>query len=307
MSGVILHHYAASPVSEKVRVALGIKGLSWKSVMIPGLPPEPPLVPLAGGFRVSPGVHTGAAAYCDRQCILRELERRYPKPTLFPKGASAQIWGLGRWIDGEVFSTALEVIFAQNQSGMPEGFIQDRFSLYFDEHETVENLQFKLSENLAFLRAQIGWLDDALADKRFMAGDNPGMSDAYVYYLIWFLRERFSDGADLLREFEQLQKWEKRVKDIGHGTVEEISADKALEIALHAEPEPGTGIDAMEPMDFKRDAMVSISSSQNKDDVVGNLIALGRDKITILRTDKHVGRIAIHFPRVGYQIRQFKG
>ena len=35
---VILHHYPQSPVSEKVRVVLGIKGLAWKSVEIPRLP-----------------------------------------------------------------------------------------------------------------------------------------------------------------------------------------------------------------------------------------------------------------------------
>jgi glutathione S-transferase len=35
MSDMILHHYPTSPFSEKVRVAFGIKGLAWKSVMIP--------------------------------------------------------------------------------------------------------------------------------------------------------------------------------------------------------------------------------------------------------------------------------
>ena len=38
MDEIILHHYPPSPVSEKVRVALGIKGLSWRSVEIPRLP-----------------------------------------------------------------------------------------------------------------------------------------------------------------------------------------------------------------------------------------------------------------------------
>jgi glutathione S-transferase len=35
MSDMILHHYPTSPFSEKVRVAFGIKGLGWKSVIIP--------------------------------------------------------------------------------------------------------------------------------------------------------------------------------------------------------------------------------------------------------------------------------
>ena len=51
MSDMILHHYPASPFSEKVRVAFGIKGLAWKSVIIPRILPKPDLMPLTGGYR----------------------------------------------------------------------------------------------------------------------------------------------------------------------------------------------------------------------------------------------------------------
>ena len=46
---VVLHHYPQSMVSEKVRVVLGLKGLDWRSVEIPGLPPELDLMPFTGG------------------------------------------------------------------------------------------------------------------------------------------------------------------------------------------------------------------------------------------------------------------
>jgi glutathione S-transferase len=49
MSELILHHYAFSTFSEKIRVALGYKGLAYRSVDIPGLPPRPLLAPLTGG------------------------------------------------------------------------------------------------------------------------------------------------------------------------------------------------------------------------------------------------------------------
>ena len=58
MDEIILHHYPPSPVSEKVRVALGIKGLSWRSVEIPRLPPKPDVMPLAKGL--GSGVPVGA-------------------------------------------------------------------------------------------------------------------------------------------------------------------------------------------------------------------------------------------------------
>jgi hypothetical protein len=40
MNEIILHHCAFSSFSEKLRVALGLKGLAYRSVEIPGLPPR---------------------------------------------------------------------------------------------------------------------------------------------------------------------------------------------------------------------------------------------------------------------------
>ncbi len=91
---IILHHYPQSPVAEKVRVVLGIKNLSWYSVHIPRLPPKPDLVPLTGGYRRTPVLQVGAEIYCDTQCIIRELERRYPHPTLYPNGSAGLPWAV---------------------------------------------------------------------------------------------------------------------------------------------------------------------------------------------------------------------
>ena len=54
MSDLILHHYPASPFSEKVRLVLGHKKLAWKSVHIPMVMPKPDVVALTGGYRRTP-------------------------------------------------------------------------------------------------------------------------------------------------------------------------------------------------------------------------------------------------------------
>jgi len=41
-------------VAEKVRVAIGIKGLGWRDVEIPRITPKPLLTPLTGGYRRTP-------------------------------------------------------------------------------------------------------------------------------------------------------------------------------------------------------------------------------------------------------------
>ena len=81
---LILHHYDFSNYSEKVRLALGYKGLDWCSVIIPPVAPKPDLTPLTGGYRRTPVLQVGADIYCDTRLILAELERRKPQPTLFP-------------------------------------------------------------------------------------------------------------------------------------------------------------------------------------------------------------------------------
>ena len=63
MSDIILHHYPQSPVSEKVRVVLGLKDLDWRSVTIPRLPPKPDLMPMTGGYPLTPVMQIGANVY----------------------------------------------------------------------------------------------------------------------------------------------------------------------------------------------------------------------------------------------------
>src|SRR5262250_934439 len=99
MDEIILHHYPASPVSEEVRIGLGMKRLAWRSVEIPRVPPKPDVMPLTGGYRRTPIMQIGADIYCDSACMLRELERRFPEPTFFPGSAEGLPWGIGRWTD----------------------------------------------------------------------------------------------------------------------------------------------------------------------------------------------------------------
>ena len=63
MSDLILHHYASSPFSEKVRLVLGMKGLGWRSVTVPVMLPKPDVVALTGGYRRTPFMQIGADVY----------------------------------------------------------------------------------------------------------------------------------------------------------------------------------------------------------------------------------------------------
>ena len=100
---LILHHYDFSSYSEKVRLVLGLKGLSWRSVDIPPVLPKPDYMPLTGGYRRAPALQLGADVFCDSKRIIEELERRFSEPSIYPGPdvavQRAVIAGLEYWTD----------------------------------------------------------------------------------------------------------------------------------------------------------------------------------------------------------------
>ncbi len=307
MAEVILHHYPQSPVSEKVRVALGIKGLDWCSVTIPRLPPKPELMPLTGGYRLTPVMQIGAEVYCDSQCILRELERRFPEPSLFPGGADGMVWGVSRWTDGALFRDVIALVFIDAGEAMPAEFWADRGRLYFGADFDKDAIRAKLPEILAALRAQLGWMEARAATGRtFFLGDQPGLPDALCYYLLWFIRGRYSKGPEFLSQFPNLCAWEQRVKAIGHGNPSALSAAEALEIAKAAEPATPEAVDPKDPLGLAPGDAVQVlpEGMDGVPAVAGRLRCLDPQTVVLDREDEQVGRVSVHFPRVGYQIRR---
>ncbi len=305
MSEVILHHYPQSPVSEKVRVALGIKGLDWQSVQIPRYPPKPDLMPLTGGYRRTPVMQIGANVYCDSQCIIGELERRFPEPSLFPGGSAGLAWGVSRWTDGPLFTAVVAAIFGEQGHDLPEEFASDRGRLYFGRDYNIDVLIRGLPDALAQVRAQLSWIDQRLADgRRFLLGPQPGLPDALCYYLVWFFRGRVGAAPALLDELPRLEAWEQRVASLGHGRPVDLAADQALDIARDSQPEVSESIDAADPLRRTLGETVGVVPDGDGGDptVRGRLARLTRDTVVITRHDERVGDVAVHFPRVGYRV-----
>lgn len=305
MSEIILHHYPQSPVAEKVRVGLGLKGLSWRSVEIPRLPPKPELMPLTGGYRRTPVMQIGADIYCDSQCILREIDRRHPEPSFFPGGGYGMPWALSRWTDSIVFDLVIRVVMGASPGDLPPEFAADRGRLYFGPEWDLQKVQADLPHVLAQLRAQLGWIDARLAHGRAFILSQPGLPDALIYYLVWFLRGRWEGGPALLSEFPALEAWEARVKAIGHGSPSDMQAGEALEIALACTPETEEAADPRDPQKLAPGMTVRITPDSDGGDpeVSGSVRMVTRDTIAILRDDARVGSVCVHFPRAGYKVR----
>ena len=305
VSDVICHHYPQSPVSEKVRVVFGIKDLRWCSVEIPRIPPKPDLMPLTGGYRRTPVMQVGADVYCDSQCIIAELERRFPEPTLYPGGAAGIAWGVSRWTDGDFFRQAVGVVLGSAIAELPPEFAADRGRLYFGPDFDLNQQAADMPHLMAQLRGQLAWADQRLAGGRqFMLGDDPGLQDALVYYLVWFLKGRWSEGESFVSQFTHLSKWEARVRNLGHGEPSDMSSEEALAIAREAEPRAEEGVDDNDPQQLRVGQHIGVVPDGDGGDpvVTGELLFADAHRVTVVREDPQVGRIATHFPRIGYRV-----
>jgi len=303
---IILHHYPQSPVSEKVRCVLGIKDLSWRSVIIPRMPPKPDLVELTGGYRLTPVMQIGADIFCDTQAIIRELERIKPEPTLFPGGSHGMAWAVGRWTDVELFKTVTKVVFGDAGKDLPKDFSKDRGALYFGADYNLKALIKALPENLVQLRAQIEWIDERLAARDFMLGAEPGLPDALCYYNIWFIRGRYSKGPAFLKKFKRLCAWENRVKAIGHGRPKDMDASYAHAVARGATSLVTQGGDGDDLCGINPGDEVTVESTgvTGCPAVQGRTLRISSQEIVIQRHGGIVGNVAVHFPRAGYLVKK---
>ena len=304
MAEIILHHFAASPVSEKVRIALGIKKLAWRAVEIPRVPPKPDVMPLSGGYRRTPIMQIGADIYCDSQCILRELQSRFPEPTFFPGGADGMPWAINRWAD-HVFDSVATVVMGAIADQMPEAFARDRGRLFFGPNYDFAKVKADIPHHAAQLRAQFGWLDQRLqTGRRFMLGEQPGLPDAVAYYLVWFIRGRWQPGPAFLSQFAALESWEKRVAAIGHGQPTEMSSAEALDVAKSSTIATPEQDDPLDPQGIKPGMTVGVVADVDSGEqpVTGKVRYVDRDTIAVLHENERAGTVCVHLPRTGYRV-----
>src|SRR5450432_4289435 len=229
---IILHHYDTSPFSEKVRVMLGVKGLSWRSVIQPVIMPKPELVPLTGGYRRIPVLQIGADVYCDTQVILAELEARQDRPAVV-RGAD---WAVNLWADRLFFQVTVAVVFGEMGDSVPAAFIADR--------EKLSGRPFDMAAMKAVAgpmkdqwRAHAAWIERGLASNDFLGGSTPSLADIAAYMNVWWLGRAASGATDALLEgLPKTTGWRERMKGLGHGRRSDMTGAEALAVALAATP-----------------------------------------------------------------------
>ncbi len=308
MSDPILHHYAGSPFSEKVRLVLGFKGMAWGSVDVPVMLPKPDVVALTGGYRRTPFMQIGADIYCDSALMCRVIDRLQPQPPLYPPESAGLAEIVAQWADSALFWSAIPFtlqsggaahVLPNATSEFGKAFGADRSAL------TAGMRRLALPDSSAALHAYLNRLDAMLADGRpFLLGALPCIADFACAQSAWFIRLA-PPVATVLDAHPRIGAWYERMQAFGHGRSQQLCAADAIGIAAAATRRAQVVVEA--GLGFAAGEAVTVNATDyGADPVPGTLVGLTREAVTLERHDERAGTVHVHFPRIGYQIRKEK-
>ena len=305
MTDLILHHYDFSSFSEKIRLVLGLKGLHWRSVVIPSVMPKPDLIALTGGYRHTPVLQVGADVFCDTRLIARELDRRCPQPPLLDPHLTGLALAVEAWAERDLFWPVARYVSGTNAENLAPELHADRAALRGKRTPTMARLKAVAEASFGLVQAQIPRVENMLGDGRsYLLSGSPGVADFAVYHALWFLSAMPIDCSAVIAAFPRTRSWMQRMRSFGHGTCEDMSPREALQAAMQASPAPVTASSgaAFDPPLGTRIALRP--EEYPAGETIGGLVFADRDEIAIHRTDPSLGDVVVHFPRVGYALRQ---
>jgi glutathione S-transferase len=302
---IFLHHYPPSLFSEKIRLMLGYLGLPWKSVIIPSIMPRPLLMPLSGGYRKTPVLQIGANVYCDSRIIARGLARHAGDKTLYAHGFAAH--RVADWADSHLFQVTVALNFSPKAAAAMMGsfppeeaaaFQKDRAQL--TQGAAISTLSPEAAA--ASLEHYLNELNGSVASG-FLFGAEPCIADFSVYHCLWFVNNN-PVNARQLDAYSNVREWMKRMAAFGHGRFETVDGEAALAGARSENPEL-PAIENHLPEGFAIGDPVTVTPvDYGRIPVAGTLAAWSTEEVVIARETPETGRVLVHFPSSGFEVRQ---
>ncbi len=310
MTTPILHHYPSSPFAEKARLMLGFKGLAWQSVYIPVVMPKPDVVALTGGYRRTPLLQIGADIYCDTALIATTLEHLQPVPALFPEHLKGIARIVAQWADGDLFWAAMgytlspkgaAAMFANQTPESAQAFGADRGAM------SAGMTRLRPGDATSAYRSHLRRLAHMLHDKPFLLGEAPCIADFSSYHPLWFSRAVNPTMAGILDATPGVLAWMDRMAAFGHGKPAKLTSTEAIAIAAAATPAPLLDETFQDDHGIALGSRVTVAAqSFGMETTEGTLVAATRTQLTLSRNDERAGHVHVHFPRIGYVLKEVK-
>lgn len=310
MSDLILHNFAVSPFSEKIRLIFGFKQLNWKSVTVPIIMPKPDVTALTGGYRRTPLLQIGADIYCDTSLIAEVLDKRAPAPPLYPAAINGIARNLAQWADSILFwaaipyafqPAAIPSIFGNISAEEMQAFSADRAAMRGNMPRTgMGEAKGQLCEYLRRLENMLS------GEHAFLFGAQASIADFSVYQALWLIRIAPAINS-IFNDYPRLLKWMDLVAAFGHHQSAPLSSTEALDIARNAQSFDVDGRNFVDTHGIPLGEQVTIMPTDYAlDPVVGELVIASENELAVRREDERAGTVVVHFPRVGFQMKRAK-
>jgi glutathione S-transferase len=312
MNDLVLHHYASSPFSEKIRLVLGRKQLPWTSVLVPPILPKPDVVALTGGYRRTPVLQVGADIYCDTALICDVLEHVRPEPTLYPPHLKGACRILAQWADTTLFWAAMGYnlqprgaahVFAKAPPEAAKAFAEDRKAM------ATNMVRLRPGDATSAYRSYLRRIASMVDEHDFLFGAEPCVADFAAFHAIWYTRTQVPVLADILDATPSVGEWAQRMEAIGHGPMSRLASADAVALAAAAEPQ-ASGSNLLIDSAFQDDHGIPLGTrvtvtpeTFGNEPTEGDLIAATRTHYSLRREGPRAGTVHVHFPRIGYVLR----
>jgi glutathione S-transferase len=291
-----------SPYSEKLRLAMGLRGVAWSSIRVSPQPPRDALNQLLGGYRRIPVLQRGAHFYCDTRLAFESLYDSDSTVTHL----NADDEALRDWAEREIFFAVFSVVspikvlgFLARQVGLlgVGRFMRDRARMMRNatlDVLTPERARKAVQEFIEHLAVR-------LSSSPYLSGATPGYLDLCCYHPLWMARQ--IDPRVTSAWPPTVSQWMTRMEAPGHGEVYPTDWDRVFQ-GIAESQSPFTG-SVTKP--YQMGECVAVAPSDYaRDETSGELTSLDKDRIVISRTLGSGQVIYLHFPRKGFELRRLQ-
>lgn len=300
MQDIILHHYDRSSYSRKARHMLAFKKATWRSVTIPDTMPKPDLMPLTGGYRLTPVMQIGANIYCDTDLIARKLDAICPEPPLFPETIDPANHKAMCLFADSFFHQQVRALAGTGL--IPQPFVDDRNKVIPFYDIDVEEGKRLTPGFLGQIQARMYELDKQLeGGGPYIFGHAPAYADFSMFSKAAMFQE-FPLFHSMLEQLPNLIEWINTMAEIQREEGDPFDSKAALRVAAEAEPEMPTN-DYIDPVGLRLGDRLRITPAEwGMCPCEGDLVYLDVHEFAIRRDSEALGTIVQHLPRYNMDV-----
>jgi glutathione S-transferase len=275
---------------------LASSGVSFQRSDQPVVLPRPILENLDITYRRIPVLVLGKDVYADTALVIDELQARFRSLPTTHADKAFEVFGIG------VFESALNLIPV---AALTPEFIKDRETI-FPSLKNPDYASLRPS-GLAEMRAKFQMIEEEfLAKSPFVAGEKFGLADIHVGWAVGWSLEKIGLAQEpgfSNQDFPKIHEW---LTSWPSPKYEDISEQHVREVLLNAGySAEEIGVDGSDYLGIKHGARVSVENADTTAGVhpqMGRLVGVDKREVVV----ELENGFRMHFPRVGYVVKEVK-